>query len=119
MIRLLGYYGEIRSTALNKVYPILGNPSSIPLWHRWLIYGAGGAGVFITFMVLSWRNDCEESFENNILYKLSALMNLIYGFFEAFYPKTFWEFGGLVGLLVALTYFIYILLFKNPEISLI
>ena len=116
MTRLLGYYGEIRSTDLNHVHLTFATqPTQL---HLWLIYGAGGLGAFITFMALSWRNDCPESIENNMVFKMIAITNLIYGVFEAFFPSTLWGVGGLVGMLTAVAYFTYILFTKKPTVTL-
>lgn len=116
MARVLGHYGEIRSTGLNLMYPSFAYAP--PQWQIWLIYGAGGMGVFITFMILTWRNKCPASSENNTSYRLIAIMNLIYAVFEALFPSTFWGIGGLIGMMTAVTYFMYLLFVKKAELTL-
>ena len=111
--RFLGHYGEIRSTALNHAY-ITYNYTP-PFWHHWFIWGAGGFTVFIVFIVLTWKNVDPE---HKTAYFLTAVINLVYAFFEALFPSEFWEFGSLLGMFVALTYFIYLLLIKRVEITL-
>ena len=112
MLRLLGEYGEIRSTGLNLTYPTYNVGS--PAWHRTVVGFAGGFGVFLTFIVLAWRN---EDSEGATLYSLVAIMNLLYGVVEGLYPSEFWGYGSFIGMLSAVTYFVYLLLIKKPEIT--
>jgi len=111
--RLLGHYGEIRSTALNHAY--ITYNGSVPLWHHWVIFGAGGVSVFLLFTVLVWKNIDNE---HRIIYVMSAVSNLIYAFFEALFPSTFWELGSILGIFIGLIYFMYLLLIKRVEVTL-
>lgn len=111
MARLLGFYGEIRSTTLNAVYPTLIDPLQ-PL-EKVLFYGAGGWAAAIAFGVIAWKNDDHE---NRILWKTAGIFNLIYGSIEAIAPRSFWDVGSLLALFLAFMFLMYVLMRKKPEI---
>ena len=99
--RALGFYAEIRSVRLNAAYPEIRahlGRGLLPHEHI-LFYGGGGWFTAVIFYLFCIRN---KDPENKLINKWIAIENLVYGCFEAFAPRSFWELGGLIGILAAL-----------------
>jgi len=95
-LRLLGFSGEIRSGALNAVYPVFGRP--LAWWEHAAVYGGGGFFQAAVFLVLGWL---DEDDENRLISLMIAWQGAVYGCFEALAPRVFWDFGAFLGAMAA------------------
>ena len=89
-LRLLGVQGEIRSTALNAVYP------STHLYgvDHLIFYGAGGALQALVALALIIRcKDLEIKFANLFV----AAHGVVYGAVEATAHRSWWGLGSMLG----------------------
>ena len=108
-LRAIGVAGIIQSTALNAVYParpLMGSQA-------YVFYGSGGLIQAVAFGLMAVRN---KDPENRLINIWIAVEGLVYGAFEAFMPRVFWQFGAMVGMMVALLVLVGIIIWRKPEI---
>ena len=108
-LRLMGINGEIRSGALNAVYP----GRTLVGTERLVFYGGGGIVQATVFIILAIRN---RDAENRLINIMIAVEGIIYAFFEAFAPRVFWSFGSSFGALIAALIIGGIIIWKKTEI---
>ena len=111
-LRLMGYTGEIRSHALNMVYP-----TDVSGWtqaEKLFFYGSGGLFQALIFMILCLWNKDEE---NRLVNKMVAIQGVIYGLFEGLMPSMWWSFGASVALIASFIFMAVVLIKSNPAPS--
>lgn len=109
-LRLMGYTGEIRSTMLNAVFPT--QYSLMQPWQKTTFYFSGGLGQALTFSLMCLYNKDEE---NRLVNKMIAVWGLIYGAFEAFAPRAWWDLGSVIGLMISIIFMTLVLVEKSNK----
>ena len=107
-LRIMGYSGEIRSHALNMVYPIDVAGWTAP--ERLFFYGSGGLFQALIFLVLCLWNKDEE---NRLVNKMVVIQGVIYGLFEGLLPNMWWSFGASMALVVSFVFMAVVLVAKS------
>lgn len=110
-LRLLGVQGEIRSTALNAVYP------STHLYgvDHLIFYGAGGAFQALVSLILIFR--CKD-FEIKLANLFVATHGLIYGVIEATTHRSWWGLGSMLGSVAGVFVVLYLIVVYVDKIEL-
>jgi hypothetical protein len=110
-LRILGYEGVIKSTALNHVYP--SSLAGITQLERHFFYIAGGWIQAFVFLFLCIGN---KDREQRMINKMIALEGFIYGVFEAFTGPGWWQVGATVGMIAATVFMTLALItMYNPD----
>ena len=107
-VRLMGYEGEIRSSALASVY--LTSAQGITELEYRFFYLSGGLFQAAVFLLMCISN---EDAENRLVNKMVAVYGVVYGCFEAFTPRVWWSAGGVAGILLAVVFMGATLVAKN------
>lgn len=109
-LRLIGVEGEIRSTVLNAVYPA----HTVTGTDKIIFYGGGGFVQAVAFLLMAVRNKDEENRKINVW---MAVQGLVYGAFEAFTPRTYWNLGASLGLFLGLFLVMGVIVWKKYEVT--
>ncbi len=109
-LRFIGVEGEIRSTMLNAVYPTqpVGGADAV------IFYAGGGLVQAVAFLLMMVRNkDAENKFINGWM----AVHGVVYGAFEAFAPRSFWNLGSSLGVFLGMFLVMGFIIWKKAEMT--
>lgn len=112
MLRFLGYEGEIRSVALNRTYFYV--TEHMTQLESNLIYLSGGLFQALIYLMLCIGNKDEEHL---MVYKMMIINGFIYGLFEAFTAKAWWDIGATITLFIAVIFMTVSLISRSSRAS--
>ena len=114
--RLIGLYAEVRSTNLDAAYPDLAAFGRPLTWGEHVcFYGSGGFFTALICLLFDYGNTDPDT---RIINRWMAVESFIYGCFEAFAPRSFWNFGSMLGVLVAFGVATLIIIRMKPDLVL-
>ena len=111
-LRVMGYAGEIRSSALSAVYPT--DVVGITQREKLFFYGSGGFFQALIFLALCLWNKDEE---NRLVNKMIAVQGIIGGVFETLSPNKYWGYWGAISIIASFL-FLGVVLIKNSQAQL-